>query len=523
MQPVRLEGLPPLRENPFNGRPLEKSEHHLLGGRDTIISSLTSLIRQRSARMIILKGERGSGRTSFIHALASQTEKHHSFTLFPEVNHVSRLLDETYSMLVGFERPAHTTAMIDQMVNAVVGFQGPLQLLSYDFPSASGPQLCNVLQGMSPALKRLKAMVIISLTPEQEQAFSEDLLNEFDSIIELEPMFEDGVREVIEKRVSSVSRRTWSPQSSFIESIRELSGGHVGRLMRKMRDFVDESRMSGSQVDSVGEWQNEEEPSKQNAHSTFTDGEAEELEEEDASDVDFTSKEIFEEQNFSLDEQEEPPLPPASMTGIEKRKAPQPQTQLPTGMFRSLAKRNRDSMSDPGFANVVENEMPPELPLPMHQDDEADLWIEDSAPLVEEEVYTPLPPAQSNNLDWQQLPQPPSTANPYSGLAKRLAGLTPKKPRWQSQSLPLKVEKLRALSDNERIILEVAIHREFSPSDEELRKTLFIKRPRMSQLSNGLYRAGILQTRQQGRSRWFSLTNDARAQLAAWGLLEVEA
>jgi len=523
MQPVHLEGLPPLRENPFNGRPLEKSEYHLLGGRGTIISSLTSLIRQRSARMIILKGERGSGRTSFIHALASQTEKHHSFTLFPEANHVSRLLDETYSMLVGFERPAHTTAMIDQMVNAVAGFQGPLQLLSYDFPSAPGPQLCNILQGMSPALKRLKAMVIISLTPEQEQAFSEDLLNEFDSIIELEPMLEEGVREVIEKRVSSVSRRTWTPQSSFVESIREQSGGHVGRLMRKMRDLVDESRMSGSQVDSVSEWQIEEKPSNQNAHSTFTEVEAEVVEEPPEFDDDSAIEEVFEEQYFSLDEQDEPPLPPVSMATIEKRKTTLPQAQLPTGMFRSLAKRNRDSMSDQTFTNPAENDTSPESPVPIHQDDEADLWIEESAPLVQEEIYTPPPSAQINNLDWQQLPQPHSTSNPYSGLAKRLAGLTPQKPRWQSQSLPLKVEKLRTLSDHERIILEVAIHREFSPSDDELRKTLAVKRPRMSQLSNGLYRAGILQARQQGKSRWFSLTNDARAQLAAWGLLEVEA
>ncbi|MBT7937816.1 MAG: winged helix-turn-helix transcriptional regulator [Euryarchaeota archaeon] len=522
MQPVGLEGLPPLRENPFNGRPLEKSEHNLLGGRDVIISSLTSLIRQRSARMVILKGERGSGRTSFIHALASQTEKHHSFTLFPESNHVSRLLDETYSMLVGFERPAHTTAMIDQMVNAVAGFQGPLQLLSYDFPSASGPLLCNILQGMSPALKRLKAMVIISLTPEQEQAFPEDLLNEFDSVIELEPMLEEGVREVIEKRISSVSRRNWTPQSSFIELIREQSGGHVGRLMRKMRDLVDESRMNGSQVDSVSEWQIEEKPSNQNAHSTFTEVVAEEIEEIPEFGDDSAIEERFEEQHFLLDEQEEPILPPVSMASIE-RKTILPQTQLPTGMFRSLAKRNRDSMSDPALTNLVGKDTSPELPLPVHQDDEADLWIEESAPLIQEETNTPSPSAQITNFDWQQLPQPHSTSNPYSGLAKRLAALTPQKPRWQSQSLPLEVEKLRTLSDHERVILEVAIHREFSPSDDELRKTLAVKRPRMSQLSNGLYRAGILQTRQQGRSRWFSLTNDARAQLAAWGLLEVEA
>ena len=76
MRTLALEGLPPLRENPFNGRPLERNEYRLLGGRDRQISFLRSLIRQRSPRMILLKGERGSGRTSVIHALASQTELH---------------------------------------------------------------------------------------------------------------------------------------------------------------------------------------------------------------------------------------------------------------------------------------------------------------------------------------------------------------------------------------------------------------------------------------------------------------
>ena len=39
-------------------------------------------------------------------------------------------------------------------------------------------------------------------------------------------------------------------------------------------------------------------------------------------------------------------------------------------------------------------------------------------------------------------------------------------------------------------------------------------------MSNRLYRAGILSVQQKGRTRMFKLTNDARAQLIAWGMME---
>ena len=49
---------------------------------------------------------------------------------------------------------------------------------------------------------------------------------------------------------------------------------------------------------------------------------------------------------------------------------------------------------------------------------------------------------------------------------------------------------------------------------------LGVKRARLSQISNRLLKNGILQARQVGRSRKFSLTQAARAQLIAWGALK---
>ena len=90
----------------------------------------------------------------------------------------------------------------------------------------------------------------------------------------------------------------------------------------------------------------------------------------------------------------------------------------------------------------------------------------------------------------------------------------------QKDSNPLDVYTLRSLSKNEAILVEVASSREFSPSDARLQDRLCVLRPRMSQMCNRLYRAGILSVQQKGRSRMYKLTNDARAQLVAWGMME---
>ena len=72
----------------------------------------------------------------------------------------------------------------------------------------------------------------------------------------------------------------------------------------------------------------------------------------------------------------------------------------------------------------------------------------------------------------------------------------------------------------EAVLVEVASEREFSPSDARLQDKLNVRRPRMSQMCNRLYRGGILSVQQKGRTRMFKLTNDARAQLVAWGMME---
>ena len=75
------------------------------------------------------------------------------------------------------------------------------------------------------------------------------------------------------------------------------------------------------------------------------------------------------------------------------------------------------------------------------------------------------------------------------------------------------------MNASESYVVALAHQRAYSPSDEELLTHLSIKRARLSQISNRLLKHGILQARQVGRSRKYTLTQAARAQLVAWGAI----
>ena len=85
---------------------------------------------------------------------------------------------------------------------------------------------------------------------------------------------------------------------------------------------------------------------------------------------------------------------------------------------------------------------------------------------------------------------------------------------------PLNPAVLNSLNSTDAYVVAIAQERDYSPSDASMLDHLGIKRARLSQISNRLLRSGILQARQVGRSRKFSLTQAARAQLIAWGALE---
>ena len=113
---------------------------------------------------------------------------------------------------------------------------------------------------------------------------------------------------------------------------------------------------------------------------------------------------------------------------------------------------------------------------------------------------------------------PSNNSGSQRKLAEALASMRREK-QGEKHDFPLNPSVLSALSHSESYVVSIAQTRKYSPSDKEILGELKIKRPRLSQISNHLLKSGILNVRTVGRSRYFQLTQDARAQLTAWGLI----
>ena len=142
-------GIPALRENPFKARPLERGQSNLLVGRDQISARWTRFIKARNARMILLIGENGSGRSSLMRCVSEETSKSVHLDMFPTTDHAHKILHEIFVSLIGFDVPSSTQELVSRLVNETEDADGPLPLISLDFSNVDGKHLSEVLSTLT--------------------------------------------------------------------------------------------------------------------------------------------------------------------------------------------------------------------------------------------------------------------------------------------------------------------------------------------------------------------------------------
>ena len=126
-------GLPALRKNPFKARPLETGQSDLLVGRDGISSRWTRFLKARTERMVLLIGERGSGRSSLMRCLREETQKSAHLDMFPSDNQAQSILHEIYVSLVGFDVPSSTQEIVSRLVSEIESMDGSMPLICLDY------------------------------------------------------------------------------------------------------------------------------------------------------------------------------------------------------------------------------------------------------------------------------------------------------------------------------------------------------------------------------------------------------
>ena len=505
-------GIPALRENPFHGRPLESGKSNLLVGREELSASWSRFLKQRNPRMVLLIGENGSGRTSLMRCLAEETGKYVHLDMFPSANRAKSILDEIFSSLIGFEIPGSTQELVSKLVQFTDTSEGPMPLISLDYSNADGKELSDAVSALMASLERLCALVVITLTTDQRAQWPESLIQRFDHKEVLMPLDKSEVSELCQLRMASVSRTGWQMPEEALEHLMEKSSGMPTRVMRIMRDMVEYERSNPREVKYEPEVvQSLPEPSD------------EEIEQDEA----LADSATQEENDFDLD-----------LDALEQDKAEpivwndNPLPVATAGPFGGIAARNRSyTKSNPSY----DKNTAPRIPEPANVDSNQ-LWMEEgSEPTLIQEEYTEEPLFQDNTVEEFEPPPQPNIEISNDGLLTQfvealrlpngmgLADLLAAMRRpviGQRESNSLDVTTLRNLSRSEAILVEIGSERKFSPSDARLLDRLNIKRPRLSQMCNRLYRAGIMSAQQDGRSRMFSITNDAKAQLIAWGMME---
>ena len=237
-------GLPLLRGNPFDLRPIESGRAEYLVGRDRLIASWREHIISQSPRMLLLVGERGSGRSSVVRTLASQTRRSFVGQYWPTTDPVNAIIHELAIHFCGFSSSGSNQKMIDDLVSNLEESSGSLPVISLDYPS--NIEISMVLNSISPSLQRLRALVIVVLTPSQLSSIDEETLELYDRPEYTTHLSKEQIQELSNRLVSRKAREKWIIDDTLLSRIHESTSGNPRDVIRILRDLIDERRDVGA-------------------------------------------------------------------------------------------------------------------------------------------------------------------------------------------------------------------------------------------------------------------------------------
>ena len=562
--------LPNLDSNPFSTSPIEGNQNSLYVGRIDTRARISQHINFRSNRKILLVGEYGSGRTSLLRCAALEAPISVHIDHISSTNPGLSLLQKMYSELVGFQLPDNQVELVSKLVESSRSFINKLPLIVIDMPTVEDGILSVALRDVMPSLERLNAVIVVVIEPKQKTSIPDSVMHSFADVETLSPLSADEIKELVERRIDTVSQVDFKLSTTLAREIFQRTAGSPYEVVKLMRDIVDSQIMSSDE--RIVAYQ-----PKYKAPELPIDVEEIESSEEDNQIIDASipwqernesEVESFEVESMfgfelDLDELKESKLQDEPIQEYSFSATPETHEvvnqQIDTrpmpeeiGVFGGLLGRTRN-ISQEGDENPNDNMVNHEQP------DGTELWIseellqpekrvefteENSAEIIYDEIGIEFEQDSNdehidlfteevemfdhNNTDNSTLNQilnllssmikPDNNLNIQSSIFQGLLSLSNNK-QSEKQDYPLNPIALSSLNNNESYVVSIANTRKYSPSDKEILEHLKIKRPRLSQISNKLLKSGILNVRMQGRSRYFELTQAARAQLMAWGII----
>lgn len=575
--------IPELAYNPFSTSPLESNQSDLYVGRRGVRGRISQNITFRSNRSILMVGELGSGRTSLLRCAGAEAPVYVHIDHISPSKPGESLLHRMYSSLVGYDIPENSVELVNKMVDFSRSFKHKLPLIVIDTPNVEGSVLSVALRDVLPSLERLQAVIVVVVEPKQRMNIPDYLLNTFANEVSINSLTVDEVQELVERRILSVTNKAFNLKFEDAKVIHQKTAGVPIEIVKFMRDAIDNMMMKNdgiedlinhysedSELNLVEKVEYEKEvidyiesvtPDQSIIDASLPWDERDEL-------GDLTSQmetinpfgfeldldELSESQQFDEDVQEHTfsafPSNDDTITETVKQRP-----YINAGPFGGLLGRTRDfDDKEKSAPEVMVNEM---------ETQGAELWVskdlveieekiefsaEESAELIHDEIgidvseeFFELPEShnipENNGSDTDQnlgvlsnqiavllasLVTNNTVGDIFDTSSNRfvsaLMGLSNQNFSAKTD-YPLDSLALSSLNSNESYVLSIARLRKYSPSDKEILSNLEIKRPRLSQISNKLLKSGILNVRMKGRSRYFEITQAAKAQLIAWGVI----
>ena len=560
-------GFPSLSEDPFSSSPLEKDEFDLLVGRHALFDELERKITFKSANRILLVGEFGSGKTSFMQCLSSRTNLHLKIDRIAFSEPGVELLKDMYAQLIDGSPPHDYSKLNRELRRMLHDSRQMLPLITIDADMADFSSLEACLRSSLHFFESLPALIIIAINPQQQSLISEQLLQRFE-LRTMPELGQDGIKAMVERRIAKVATQPYQMSSEDANRLLQLSqSGHPGALIRVLRNVVSGTHNASSSplsqpmyeppvVESIEEVVPEPESVEDLPSSTDVDEPLDDelVEEEwertpgmtEASGFDLDFQILDEPLELPEEEPEDDLIKHSEVQDEDSEDSYVTDRTLPfVGAFGGLRNRNIIAIEDKGPAPEGQFRETDEGTAFWSAEEFPSVFEEDGGeevePIETEEINTfydePLDSVYSEEVEISepsqldmnaietftrlltQVLQPSGTRlHGDQQLIEQLRALS--RPRLtEKEEHVLSIAVLSSLTASESIVVAEAKGRTISPSDPALLERLSIKRARLSQICNRLHKAGILHARMVGRSRMFGLTRSALAQLIAWGIV----
>ena len=555
--------LPSLREDPFSQGPLSAKDSNLLVGRHSDFEEMEKNIQFKSSRRILLVGEYGSGKTSFVNCLGGKTNLHIHVDRIDTVNPGLELLRDIYSQVVNATAPNDHKKLERELAASLHSKRNYLPLISVDADMANIASLEACLLASVPFFERLAALIVVAVNPNQKSLLSEQIRERFE-VRRMEELDADSVKALVERRIGTCSNEPY--QMTTVEAGKVLAAsrnGHPGSIIKVLRSVIDGQMLpelpKSSNLESAIKEQAPPPAPEETEMGIFDHGEnlLDELESVELSEPE--GEAVVEDTDawedgpgmsgtmgfdLNLESLEEPIVEEKKEEPIENTYVTEDSLH-PVGIFGGLRGRWKQTSQSINEAEEPEGEY-------KQLDGANSLWVsKDSLTLQEEPKEENVDSRDAQEPEYPKLDSFQSEYHerveenalvPNESMLKTLTDLLSKllsssgdnmssnKLAESLQTLsrpniggkaehPLKVQVLTSLTNAETIVVSIARQRMISPSDKPLLEKLNIKRSRLSQICNRLHKAGVLDVRMVGRSRMFGLTRTALAQMMAWGLV----